>query len=278
MINRLLYGYSKLFGILGNPVEHSLSPFVHSLLLQHPDYIEKAGIYIPIQAKKQDIESTLATLNNLNFVGINVTSPYKAKVIPFLNEISPLSKKIQSVNTIVWKNKKSYGTSTDGIGFVKGFEQEGFSFHNKNVTILGTGGAARAVFAALEEQHCQSILNVSRHSNTSHNLFSKVISYSQYSDYQKQIDIIVNCTPLGMGKNSSSPLTLEQLESHQCVYDLVYGKETPILKLAKKKGITSVTGLGMLIYQAIESFKIWTEIDYQLIDEFWVNFHKNISQ
>ncbi len=255
-------GYSKLFGILGNPIQHSLSPIVHNILLQQTDYAKSDnGVYIPLQCEENSLETVLKATKTLPFVGLNVTSPYKKKVIPFLDKLSSLSQSIKSVNTIYWNERKYYGTSTDGIGFIKGFEKQGFSFQQKTVAVLGTGGVAQAVLQALSQQQCTKIFLVSRTPSTTEQiqyLNLESISYQQYSDVQKKIDIVVNCTPLGMAGNTQSPLTSQQIESYQCVYDLIYESPTVLLQNAQFKKATTLNGLGMLVYQAIASFKIWT--------------------
>ena len=261
-------GTTRLIGLLGYPVSHSLSPAMHNAALKYHalDYA-----YVPWGTSPENLETAIAAIRALNLRGANVTLPYKQKVIPFLDEVSPLSLQIGAVNTIVNENGKLIGTTTDTIGFLQNFRTAGQSFVGKSVAILGNGGSARTIaFALLLEDKPTTIYIVARDKEKSQQLAKeidqklgyqiRILDFQDYHALKNPCDIVVNATSLGMHPNSTqSPLSSEHLFSGQIVYDIVYTPEkTQLIQYAEAKGLITVGGLGMLVYQGIASFQLWT--------------------
>ncbi len=264
-------GTTRLIGILGNPVHHSLSPVMHNAAYAHYG-LDLA--YIPLPVAAPDLPVALKALRAFHFRGANVTLPYKQAVIPLLDEVSELSQKIGAVNTIVNENGRLVGTTTDPIGFREGFYKAGHSFEKKSVAILGNGGSARTIaFTLAMMEQTLSITLVARDLDKSRTLADEVFAktgiklncytLNEYTEYAEGIQVVVNTTPLGMlPAVNSSPLPEEALRPGQVIYDIVYTPEnTLLLQMANKRGLQTVGGLGMLIYQGAAAFKIWTGID-----------------
>ncbi len=260
-------GKTKALGILGNPTSHSFSPIIHNAAFE---YMNLNYIYIPLPVEIHKIGEGVEALRTFKFLGSNVTTPFKEKVIPYLDEVSELSQKLGAVNTIIHKEGKLTGTTTDGYGFLKSFHEQGFSFTNKSIVLFGNGGAARSLlFTLIMEEKPQQIFMVGRNKEklqvladecyAKTNFKVHTLLYQDYSTIQKEVDILVNTTSLGMESQiDKSPLSSDQMEPHQIAYDIVYNpEETVFLKNARSKGLKTLGGLGMLVYQGIASFKHW---------------------
>lgn len=264
-------GTTRLIGILGNPVHHSLSPVMHNAAFARYD-LDLA--YIPLPVSTGDLAVALNALRAFHFRGANVTLPHKQAVIPLLDEVSELSQKIGAVNTIVNENGRLIGTTTDPIGFREGFLNAGETFRGKAVAILGNGGSARTIAFTLAMMEDTSGINlIARDITKSRALADEVLvktgkilncyTLDEYAGVAENFRIVVNTTPLGMlPAVNASPLPEEALRPGQVIYDIVYTPEnTLLLQLAQKQGLKTVGGLGMLIHQGAAAFKIWTGID-----------------
>ena len=263
-----MHGHSKVIGILGNPIGHSLSPRMHNAAIQA---LKLPYVYVPCEVPKDRIGEAVFGLRALNFCGANVTLPFKQSVLPFLDEVSPLSQILQAVNTIVNKNGRLWGTSTDGQGFIQSFHEQGFSFAGESLAIFGTGGSARSILLTvlLEEKPAQIFL-VGRNAAALKKLAQECrektgrdvepVLPEDYDSIKSRCRILVNCTPLGMAPyEEESILEADQLMPGQIVYDIVYNpRETRLLRLARAGKLKTVGGLGMLIHQGIASFTHWT--------------------
>jgi shikimate dehydrogenase len=268
----ILRGTTRLLGILGNPLSHSYSPAMHNAA------IEGLGldlVYLPLKVEPSGLEACLRSLRELDFLGVNVTLPYKEAVIPYLDEVSDLSRIMGAVNTIVQgQDGKLSGTTTDPEGFLAGFHEAGHTFDGKSIVILGNGGSARTLAFALflmatPRRVTLAARNTARsselvqeiHSRLNHKL--EMIDLQDYPKHQAEFEIVVHTTPVGMHpKTEESLLPLEMLEPTQIVYDLTYNpEETLLLRRARQRGCRTVGGLGMLVHQGIASFKLWTGID-----------------
>lgn len=266
----MIDGSTLIFGIVGDPVEHSLSPLMHNANIKS---LGLNYVYVPFHVKKEEINNLISGAKALNIQGLNVTIPHKIEVIKYLDEIDPLAEKIGAVNTIKFSDGIAKGYNTDAIGAMSALKEK-VNIKNRDVLVLGAGGASRAISYALCEEDVNSITILNRHSNRAKALACDISNKTNYTvnydlqsncdKYLRDTDIIINTTPNGMYPNvNDKPLIYaQQMNGEMCVFDIVYTPlETGILKEAKKIGATRVSGIKMFLYQGVESFKIWTGID-----------------
>jgi shikimate dehydrogenase len=233
--------------------------------------------YVPLHVRPADVKLALDTLRAFDFIGANVTVPHKLAVMPFLDSISELSRLIGAVNTIVNKDGKLSGTTTDPYGFLEGFREAGHSFAGKTVALLGSGGSARtlAFSLLLEDKPARVILaarDAAKAKLLAEEIKSKIgdkgkiletTSLKDYASLRGDVHVVVNATSLGMQPNiDTSPLAASDLEGGQVVYDIVYAPErTRLIRDAEARGLKTVGGLGMLVHQGRASFKLWTGVE-----------------
>jgi shikimate dehydrogenase len=263
-------GSTRRIVLLGYPVGHSLSPAMHNAALAS---IHLDAVYELFPVKPEDLEAAVKTLRDPSFLGANVTLPHKSAVIPFLDEISSLSRTLGAVNTIVRREDGSlYGDTTDSAGFIAAFEEEGHSFDGKSIAIFGNGGSARTIAIALPLQRRikrlaliartvpKAALLAEEMRTVTPDVDVTALSVEEYAGVRGDYDIVVNTTPVGMTPHvDDTPLPAEFLEPHQVIYDIVYNPlETRLLREAKSQGCQTVGGLGMLIHQGKFAFELWT--------------------
>lgn len=256
----------KIYGLIGFPVEHSLSPFMQgaafSLLKINAEYK-----LFPLQ--ENQVGDFLKHLGDNNIFGLNVTVPYKEKVIPFLSGLSEEARLIQAVNTIKRENDKLIGFNTDGAGFLRHLKDLGFEPKARRAVILGSGGAARAISVALSLSGAKAVcvydVDISRSTRLAAHLKDnfknlEILHASSLADLPlARADLLVNATPIGMKDSDPLPIDPEFILKKTLVYDLIYNpKETHLLRAARERGLKVSNGLGMLLYQGAASFKIWT--------------------
>lgn len=249
--------------LLGHPVEHSLSPLMHNLALDH---YELEAEYYAIDLQSNELADLASYLNRDQFLGANITIPYKQLIAEYLDEIEHHAREIGAVNTIKKQNYKLKGYNTDYYGFRAPLEEFEFALEGGTAVVFGTGGAARAIVVSLLDFGVERIYLVSRNPNriSSFKDFAAVTvcAYQNWTSYAEDAALIVNATPLGMHPHTDeSPVheaEIHWLEDRIC-YDIVYNPlQTTFLKKANKAGATTIGGLEMLIQQAAESFKLWT--------------------
>ncbi|MDP2280043.1 MAG: shikimate dehydrogenase [Nitrospirota bacterium] len=257
-------GKTKVLGLLGYPVEHSLSPAMHNAAFEH---LRLDCCYVTFPVKPELLKDAVSAIISLNLAGVNVTVPHKEKVIHFLNEVDKEASFIGAVNTIVNSNGVLKGYNTDGRGFMKSLSETGIKVKNKNVLIIGAGGASRAIGYYL----CQSasklfLYDIDRKKagkligalkKINNNVFSFSFQPSAVSYQLDDIDIIINATPLGLRKNDPVPVDVSLLNPRHIVCDLIY-KNTELLDKAARKGCKTLNGLGMLLWQGVFAFELWT--------------------
>jgi len=270
-IVRVVNGKTGLFGLLGDPVEHTKSPFIHNTLFNQ---FNINAIYVPILVNKGCLENAVNGLKAQNFIGFNVTVPYKKDIIKYLDDISNDALLMGAVNTVKNINGRLKGYNTDAEGFARDFK-DGFNtnFKGKRVMLLGAGGTARALAIKLSAEGIQHLTIVNRTEQNARNIvdlvknnYGSVTSYilpdsSRFLDEMKTSEVIINSTPAGMSTYlDSTPFDFEFVfEKNQLVYDVVYTpRKTKFLMQAEKYGCKTRNGFGMLINQAISSFEIWT--------------------
>jgi shikimate dehydrogenase len=258
----VINGNTKITGLFGHPVEHSLSPAMHNAGFKN---LGLNFVYLPFDIDDKDLKLAVESIRVLKFAGVNVTIPHKQNVIPFLDKLSDEAKKIGAVNTIINKNGTLTGDNTDGKGFIKSFK-EGFGrgLKNKQVFICGSGGAARSIVVSLLNENVKNIFLYDIVISKAQSLAKldnkiSVIKKENIKSILKSCEVIINTTPCGMQKNdNSSPFPLEFLPKNTLVYDIVYNRKTRLIKHCKDNKIKSVNGLEMLLYQGVLAFQAWT--------------------
>ncbi len=238
-------------GLVGRNINYSLSKNMHE--------------YFGVQANI-DVNYELVDLDNLDNIkkiiseydGLNVTIPYKEKIIPYLDELDPIAKKIGAVNTIIKKNGKIIGCNTDYYGILKCIKKH-IDINNKpkKALIIGAGGAAKACFYALEHLNIETFI-VNRTKENALEITKNSLEKDEVKKSASCFDILINATPIGMCDNEM-PLKFKELKSGCLVIDLIYiHKRTTLLKEAEKMDATCVNGLEMLVYQGLKAFEIFT--------------------
>ena len=246
----------KKYLVIGNPIEHSLSPNLHNFWIKNNNI---KAIYEKKKLNKEEIKILIADLKQKKINGINVTVPFKNEVIPFLDKLSSEAEITQSVNTIYLQNEKIIGHNTDIEGFEKYIKNLRYSFENKKVLILGSGGVVPSIIFALNNMKVLDITVCNRTKSKAENLkkLFKNINITEWGDVPN-FDIIINCTSVGLNKDEQIDLDLTKIGKNKFFYDVIYNpKETNFLKLGKKLGNDTENGKMMFVYQAAAAFKIW---------------------
>jgi shikimate dehydrogenase len=251
----------KSVALIGYPLGHSISPAMHNAAYRSLglDYE-----YVALEVPPDELLKAVEGLRALHFAGFNVTIPHKENVVPLLDEVTPLARKIGAVNTVQNQEGKLIGFNTDGPGFIESLHEEArFNPKGKKMVILGAGGAGRAVAITLLENEAREIVFYDIIAEKAERL-AEYINQKASQDLQKEInqaDLLINCSPIGMHpKTGESPLP-ESIKLHRklMVYDLVYNPaETKLLKSAKEAGAKAVSGLGMLVRQGALAFTVFT--------------------
>ncbi len=272
-IDRRITGKTKILGVLGNPIEHTFSPQLHNTISK---YLKVDAVYIPFKVERQDLQDAVKGLKALNVAGFNVTIPYKKEIMKYIDENSREALIMGAVNTVKNIDGRFYGYNTDGEGFARAFKEEtGTDFKGKDVVILGAGGAARAIATKVAIEGAKNIHIINRTPERAqeiaelinNNIRRIVDAYDSKDDAAVEVfrksDVIVNTVPLGMYPDTDAVPVDERYDfsGHQVVYDTIYNPpKTRFLSLAEKKGCKTVNGLGMLFYQGIFAYEIWTGI------------------
>jgi len=257
----------KVVGIYGYPIKHSLSPVMHNAAFKA---LKLDFIYLPFAVKPEDLEIAVKTIRVLGLKGMNVTVPHKEKVMKYLDTLDSSASEVHAVNTISNQNGKLIGYNTDGIGFLKSLKGK-FNSRGKKVVLLGAGGAGKAIADALAKSKVSSLTIIDPNKEKAKEtalLVEKMCKVSgvkckltvngQLSTVNSDVVLLINATPLGMRPNDPLPVNLKYLHKDLFVYDIVYNRETELLKEAKRIGAKTLSGLEMLIYQGAEAFRIWT--------------------
>ncbi len=259
----------QIYGLIGNPVSHSLSPLMHNAAFK---YLNIPAEYKLFPLKEERVEDFLKNLSANNISGINVTVPYKEKVIPYLDDINPVAKLIGAVNTIRVEDGHLKGFNTDGEGFLRHLQQEGFIPKGKNIAIIGAGGAAKAViyllllyipkslkFYDLDKSKASSLVVYLKEYFEAKQKYTEINFVDSISDLNiDKCDLLVNTTPVGMKETDPCLVDVSFLHRDMFVYDLIYNPaETKLLKTAKAAGAKTANGLGMLLYQGALAFEKW---------------------
>ena len=248
----------KKYLVIGNPIEHSLSPRLHNYWFKQNNI---DAVYEKKQIKETDIEGIISDIKNGKIEGINITVPFKKSVIPFLDELE-IPEKIHSVNTIYKKKNKIIGANTDISGFKLSLMQIKYNAKGKKILILGAGGVTPAIIHALELMEVSVIMLSNRTKEKAENLkkLFPQLELIKWGDI-KNFDMIINATSLGLKESDKIPINYDQIGSGKFFYDVIYNpKKTNFLSEAEKRGHQIENGKMMFIYQAQKAFEMWTGI------------------
>lgn len=259
------------YGLLGEKLGHSLSPWIHQKIF---DYLQKENkSYCLLEVKEDKLAYISQGLDFFSFKGVNVTVPYKEKVLPYVAHLSQGAREAGAVNTLFNQNGRLYGYNTDIIGFIGLLNYYNIEIENQRAVILGTGGAAKAAGVALQQLRAKEICFVSRRPAQQSPIFSKwpVIGYDALM--KKKGSLLVNATPVGMWPNTqNSPVDEKTIANFSTLVDMVYNPaETLFLRYGIKGGIKAYNGLYMLVAQAVAAQEIWqqTPIDPSVTEDIY---------
>ncbi|MCK4449746.1 MAG: shikimate dehydrogenase [Anaerolineae bacterium] len=263
-------GQTKLVGLIGYPVEHSLSPAMHNSAFAALDL---NWCYVPLPVPPERLGEAVAGLRALGFVGANVTVPHKEAVMSYLDHVAPEAQAIGAVNTLVMREGRSIGHNTDWQGFLTALGEGGFDPQDKRAVVLGAGGAARAVVYALAQTVAQvTVLNrtLARAQALVQDfsplfpslpLRSLPLTLQTLEERAAEAHLLVNATPIGTWPEVDKSIWPEDLAfpGHLTVFDLVYNpRQTKLLRQARAVGAKVIGGLGMLVHQGAAAFELWT--------------------
>ena len=256
----------KNFLVIGNPIEHSLSPKLHNYWLKKNNI---DAIYDKKKLDHKDLENIISEIKEEKLHGINVTVPYKKEIIPFLDELSSEANDTQSVNTIYYENKKIVGHNTDIAGFDLALKYSKYDVSKKEILILGAGGVVPSIIYSLKKMKVSKITISNRTKEKAKDLkilFDNlnIIDWGDIPNF----DMIINATSLGLNEDDKIKLDYENIGSNKLFYDVIYNpSETKFLAQAKNFGNKTENGYMMFVYQAHQAFAIWHKIMPEINNE-----------
>ncbi|NVM28384.1 MAG: shikimate dehydrogenase [Candidatus Helarchaeota archaeon] len=261
-------GKTQLIALIGNPVEHSMSPKMHNAAFRELglDYI-----YVALRVDNDKVKEAIQGIRAFNMKGANVTVPHKINAMQYLDEIDPVAENIGAINTILNKDGHLFGTNTDGIGAVRSLNEEGVNLKGKKIVMIGAGGVARPIsynFASDAKDFVLFDIVESAVQDLTKELNDKLggtirgykLNTQQIAKELQNADIFINATPVGMHpKIDESIIPKKLLREDLVVFDVVYNPlETKLLKEAKAVGAKAISGMMMLVYQGVAAFELWT--------------------
>ena len=267
-------GKTKVLGLIGNPVEHTLSPVIHNCLASA---LGQNVIYLPFRVEESGLESAIKGAFDLGITGMNVTVPYKGQVMKYLHGIDPTAEKIGAVNTLVRGEDGYYGYNTDGLGLKRQLLSEGIVYKDASVIVLGAGGAARSVIHLLTEEGAKTIYLLNRSIEKAQELAKgndivKPMLLEEYTEIPEGKYLAIQCTSVGLHPDWDRAVVEEDAfykRIHTGV-DLVYRPQrTKFMSLVEKNGGKSYNGLKMLLYQGVTAYELFnkTTVDDQVVRE-----------
>ena len=266
----MISGKTKICGLIGDPIEHSMSPAMHNAAFKNRglDYV-----YLPFRVAKAQLGEAILGVKALNIRGLNITIPHKVSVIPLLDELDPLAEKIGAVNTIINNDGVLKGYNTDAHGFLRAMLEQDIEPDGKSIVMLGAGGASRAISFILAERGANLvILNrqleldwAVKLGNSISRTFGREVKALELNEQNlapvlRKANILVNTTSVGMSPNTNeTPIPARLLESDLVVFDIVYNPvKTKLLTEAESAGAKAISGLEMLVWQGALAFEMWT--------------------
>ena len=266
----------KAVGIIGNPLKQSLSPYLHNY------WIKKYGLssyYLPLPI--DNISNLKVAIKKLNFLGLNITIPYKKSIINQLDSIDSGARKIEAVNTLSYVNNKLKGFNTDIIGFKKGLLKKKWN-KKRPVIIFGAGGAAEAIIYFLKLENIKDIIVVNRTKKRAEVIAKKYKNIKHSTDFKldiKEAGLVINTSSLGMIGYPELKIKLNKVNKEAVIYDIVYNPiNTHLINEAKRQKLEFVTGLDMFVEQARASFEIWFKIKPNINISLINNIKKKINK
>ena len=253
--------------VIGKPIKHSLSPAIHN------HWINKYNLnykYLKKEVEESELKSIIKNIKEQKIKGVNITLPYKNKIFKLVDALSPYALASNAVNTLYLKNHKVVGDNTDGKGFANSFKEDsGVDLKNKNIFLIGAGGAAQGILAELINQKVNKVKILNRTKINAKRLINKFANYKvnlsledwEKGNLDKDTHIVINTSSFGMRKSDLLNIDIGGLSQDVILYDIIYNPpETQLIKTFKKKGFRVFNGLGMLIHQAAISFSLWFNI------------------
>lgn len=257
--HRSLNSHTKLYGLIGDPVDQSISDEMHNSLIKIWGI---DAVYVKIQVSPKELPDFFHFAKELNFQGLSVTMPLKEHILSFLDSIDPIAQDIGAVNTLLFEEGKIFGSNTDGIGALNAIERE-YLVKDKRIVIIGAGGAAKAI-AYVAHRRGALVTIVNRDEEKAHQLGHDLQCIGKGLDYMKTCaesgyDILINCTP------ATLPIDPDYILPQAIVMDIrTKPKETPFLKLAMEKGCPIIYGYRMFIEQALGQYNLWFKNDFDI--------------
>ena len=264
---------SNTYAVIGDPIDHSLSPNIHNAAFRH---LKLDHTYIAYKIPAGELSAGIEALKAIKIAGFNVTIPHKIEMMKFLDEMDTTCKLIGAVNTVLNEDGKLKGYNTDMIGFLDHIKKKNLTIKDSQVLLLGAGGAARAIVTAMVKEKAGKITIVNRTLENANRLaeFAKkiggnvdTVSIQEANKLITDYKFIINSTSIGM-RNEPSPISTENISKNSIVYDIVYQPiNTDLIKKSKENGATIIYGYEMLLSQAACSFEIWhkTEAPYDIM-------------
>ena len=249
----------KKYIVIGNPIEHSLSPKLHNYWIKRNNI---DAIYDKKRIDQSELENIIFEVREGKISGINVTVPFKKTVIPFLDELSTEANKTQSVNTIYLNNGKIIGHNTDAAGFELAIKYLKYNINNKRIFILGAGGVVPSIIFSLNKMQPSKIILSNRTRDKAENLKElfknlEIINWGEMADF----DMIINATSIGLKEEDEIKLDISNVGNNKIFYDVIYNPiETNFLKKAKNLGHRVENGKMMFVYQAHQAFTLWHKV------------------
>ena len=270
----LLSGRTRLLGVIGHPIAHSLSPPMHNaaFAVDRKDAGEAEYVYVAMDVRSERLPDAVAGLSALGFVGFNVTMPHKEAVLPLVDELDETARLTGAVNTVViGKGGSLRGLNTDGSGFVEACGEAEVSFAGRRVLILGAGGAAAAIAVAVLGEGASWLCIANRTGWRAGELRAKLsevalgaevltCAIDEVGGVMEKVEVLINATYLGMKEGDPLPFPAGSLSAEKIVCDVVYlaGRETELIRWAREAGARVVPGGRMLLYQGVQAQRVWT--------------------
>lgn len=265
----MISGKTRLYGIFGCPVEHTFSPVMHNTAFEK---LRLDACYVPFEVSPAGLGPAMRAVLPLGLCGLNITVPHKEKVISYLDALSEEARLIGAVNTVQIEKGKLIGHNTDGRGFIRSLkENAGFDPKRKVFLLMGSGGAARAIGFSLALSAARKIMfydvqaakaaKLARDIRRKTGADAQTLTPDSLALGAAAADCLINATPLGLKKKDPLPLSKEWISRRHFVFDCVYNPvETALLKAVKERGARGLPGIGMLLYQGVIAFEIWTGV------------------
>lgn len=261
-------GYTSLYGIVANPIRHSLSPFMHNYAFNR---LGINSVYLAFEISPAELKPFIQSAKTLPIKGFNVSMPFKHDIIQYLDEISEEVKLTGACNTVKIENEKLIGISTDGEGFIQSLKSHNYTIKDQKFVVLGSGGAAKSIILSLARYGAKEICIYNRTYKDDFNQYSDLyhtdIQFNLLDNKEKlhtdlkDAYMLIQTTSVGMNKDECL-IDESYLYDGLKVVDIIYkNEETLLLKMAKAKGLECHNGIGMLVYQGALSFKFWTDLD-----------------